>query len=192
MIKLGITGEMASGKSYCAKLFENIGVPIFYSDIEAKRIMNSNIDLRKELCEEFGNIYSEDGMIITDLLANIIFKNDTRLSRMNYIIQPYVFNEFISFCKLNNKEKYVIAESAILYESEMIKYVDKTIYVSVKEETRIKRAFTRSNISESQYHERMKNQISSEYKLQNSDFIIYNNDGDDVINQVSKINRIMC
>jgi len=62
MLKVGITGEMGSGKSYCSKIFEQMGVPVFYSDDVARRVINSNMDLKRDICKEFGNVYDEDGM----------------------------------------------------------------------------------------------------------------------------------
>lgn len=191
MIKIGITGEMGSGKTYCSKIFGQLGIPIFYSDDISKKIVNSNQELKKEICIEFGNIYDEDGIIIPKLLRDIVFVpgGEPRLKRLNEIIHPYVFNEFELFCNENSKCKYVLAESALIYESNMRSFVDQVIYVCVNEQTRIKRTFERSGYTEQEYKQRMKTQINSETKKKLSDFIIYNNDGDNLNEQILNIHN---
>lgn len=193
MVKLGITGEMGSGKSYCAKQFEQLGVPVFYTDDSAKRIVNSNLKLKKEITEEFGNVYDEDGMIISSILRSIVFveSGEDKLKRLNEICHPYVFQDFIDFCQKNKDHKYIIAESAILYESGMDKALDDIIYVFAKEDLRIKRTFERSGFSESDYKSRMKSQIPSVDKMKLADYIIFNNEGDDVKKQVEEVNNIL-
>jgi dephospho-CoA kinase len=193
MIKVGITGEMGSGKSFCAKQFEQLGIPVFYTDDSAKRIVNSNLELKKKISEEFGNVYDEDGMVISTLLRSIVFVEgaEDKLKRLNEICHPYVFQDFTDFCQKNKEHKYIIAESAILYESGMDKALDEVIYVFAKEELRIKRTFERSGFPESDYRSRMKSQIPSGDKMKLADYIIFNNEGDDVKKQVDEVNSIL-
>lgn len=189
MIKVGITGEMGSGKSYCSKIFEQMGVPVFYSDDVARTVINSNLNLKKEICKEFGNVYDEDGLMIPSLIRSIVFVEgaEDKIKKLNELTHPYVFNEFEKFCQEHSGKKYIVAESAILYESGMDKVVDKTIYVYSDEETRIERTFKRSGFSREEYKQRMKNQIPNKEEI--ADFVIYNNFGDDVINQITEIDK---
>ena len=191
MIKVGITSPMGAGKTYCCKIFGQLGVPIFYSDDVSKKIVNSNQDLKKEICKEFGNIYDEDGIVIPKLLRDIVFVpgGEVKLKKLNEIIHPYVFNEFELFCNENSKCKYVLAESALIYESNMRSFVDKVIYVCVNEQTRIKRTFERSGYTEQEYKQRMKTQINPETKKKLSDFMIYNNEGDNLNEQILNIHN---
>lgn len=191
MIKLGLTGEMGAGKSYCAKKFEQLGIPVFYSDDVARLIVNTNLNLKKEICKEFGNVYDEDGMMIPQLIRSMVYVEGSqdKLNKLNSLVHPYVFQEYESFCNINKDKKYTLAESAILFESGMDKVVDKIIYVSTDEETRIERTFKRSGFSREEYKQRMKNQIPNKETL--SDFIITNNDGDDVEKQIKEINNIL-
>lgn len=190
MIKIGLTGEMGSGKSYCAKLFEQLGVPVFYTDDSAKRIINSNIEVRNKMIEEFGSVYDENG-VISKLVRDIVFVEggEDKLKKLNEICHPYVFQEFIEFCEKNKDQKYIIAESAIIYESGMNNSLDEIIYVFSEEELRIKRTFERSGFTEIDYRSRMKSQISSGDKMKLANYTIFNNDGDDVQKQVKEINN---
>lgn len=188
MIKVCLTAPMGSGKSYCAKIFEQLGVPVFYTDDISKVIINTNLELKKEIIKEFGNIYDEDGMIIPKLLRDIVFVEggEYKLRRLNEIVHPFVLLEYEKFCQQNSDKDYTLAETALLYETNMRMMVDKVIYVYVDLDLRIKRTFERSGFSEEEYKNRMKNQINSETKKKLSDFIIYNN-GDDVITQIKEI-----
>ncbi len=191
MIKVGITGEMGSGKSYCAKLFEQLGVPVFYSDDVARYVINNKQPLKDQIVKEFGEVYDENGKMIPDVIRGIIFVKggESKLQRLNELAHPYVFDEFINFCDTNKDEKYIIAESAILYETELKDRLDEVIYVFANEDIRMKRAFERSGFDENDYRSRMKSQISSNDKMIMSEYTIFNNDGDDVQRQVNEINN---
>ena len=122
MIKIGITGEMGSGKSFCSKIFEQIGVPVFYSDDVARTIINTNSELKEEIKKEFGQVYDNNGIMIPSLIRSIVFVkgSEEKLKRLNELVHPYVFNEYDNFCELNKDKKYTLIESAILYESKLV------------------------------------------------------------------------
>lgn len=190
MIKVGLTGPMGSGKSYCAKIFEQLGVPVFYTDDVARLLINQDKELKQEVQREFGNIYV-NGKVDPKLLREIVFVDggENKLKILNEISHPYVLREYKMFCDRYDKYTYTVAETALLFEINMQKIVDKTIYVCVEEELRIKRTFDRSGFSREDYKSRMKNQVPSELKLKICDYVIYNNEGDDVEKQILKINK---
>jgi dephospho-CoA kinase len=191
MIKIGITGEMGSGKSFCSKIFEQIGVPVFYSDDVARTIINTNSELKEEIKKEFGQVYDNNGIMIPSLIRSIVFVkgSEEKLKRLNELVHPYVFNEYDNFCELNKDKKYTLIESAILYESKLDKYLDKTIYVNTEEELRIKRTFDRSGFDRKEYQQRMSNQIPNKESI--ADYVITNNDGDDVHQQIIELNKLI-
>lgn len=191
MIKVGITGEMGSGKSYCSKLFEQLGVPVFYSDNAAKHVVNTNKSLKDKIIKEFGDVYGEDGKMIPEKIRSIVFVEggESRLLKLNEISHSYVYEEFENFCDINKKKKYILAESAILYETGFNKYFDKIIYVYAPEEIRIQRTFDRSGFLEKEYRQRMKSQIKWTSKISWSNFIIENYDNKDIKSQVIGIDK---
>lgn len=180
---------MGSGKSFCAKIFEKLGMPVFYTDDVARQVINTNQELKGKIIKEFGDVYGTDGKIIPEKIRSIVFTegNEENLVKLNKISHPYVFAEYENFCNKNIDKWYTIAESAILFETDLKDYVDDIIYVDTDEELRIKRTFERSGFSREEYKNRMKNQWSSDVKIKLSSFVITNNDGDDVIKQVSEI-----
>jgi dephospho-CoA kinase len=191
MIRVCITGEMRSGTPNCSKIFEQLGVPVFYTDDIARNIININPKLKKEISKEFGNIYNEDGMIIPKLIRDIVFVpgGEQNLKRLNDIVHPYVLSEYEYFCEIHSNKPYTLAETALLFETNMRMMVDKVIYVCVDLDLRIKRKFERSGFSEEEYKLRMKSQINPESKKKLSDFIIYNNDGDNLNEQILNIHN---
>lgn len=192
MIKLGITGPMGSGKTFCAKMFEKLGVPVFYSDDVSKELINTNENLKSELIKEFGNnIYDSDGKLIKSALREIVFVDggENKLKRLNEISHPYVIKEYEKFCEKYSNFNYTIKESAILFEENLDKIVDKIIYVHANKKTRLERAFKRSGITKKEYNERMKSQVCVLKKMLKSNYIIFNNNNSDIMSQIKKIDN---
>jgi len=189
MIKLGLTGGIGSGKTTVAKIFESLGVPVYYSDYWAKELTNSNNEIVSKLKKEFGNeIYSKDNTLNKPLLSEIIFNDKSKLEIVNNIIHPIVRNHFDEWVKTQEKsdKKYIIKEAAILFESGAYKQVTKTIIVSTGLNLRIKRIQKRDNITESEILKKVASQMPEEEKIKLSDYIIYNNENDMLLPQVLK------
>lgn len=191
MIKIGITGEMGSGKSYCSRLFGQLGVPVFYSDDIARTIINTNKELKEEIKKEFGNVYDDDGIIDPVLIRSIVFikGSEHKLKILNELVHPYVFQEYNNFCLEHVNKPYTLMESAILYESGSDKFVDKVIYVDTDEDLRIKRTFDRSGFTKEEYQQRMKDQLPNKESL--SDYVISNNECDDVNKQIIELDKLI-
>lgn len=176
MIKVGITGLMGSGKSFISNLFKEAGVPIYNSDERAKYLINNNPNLIEEITNGFGDVYI-NGELNRDKLRQIVFisGNEDRLTKLNQIVHPYIFDDFNDFCLNHSDSPMILAESAILFESKMNVYLDRIIFVNVSYDIRLQRAISRDNISKEEYDNRMKNQIPLEEKIRLSDFVIDNN-----------------
>lgn len=189
-MKVGITGLMGSGKSFISSLFRELDVPLYNSDERARWINNNNYYLKKELINEFGDIYVGDELN-KNKLRQIVFSSDgeLRLKRLNSIVHPYIFQDFNDFCLVNSNKPMILAESAILFESKMNIYLNKIIFVNVPYDIRLERTIKRDGISKEEYDNRMKNQISSEEKIKISDFVIdnFNSNSDELKNIVKDI-----
>jgi len=191
MIKIGITGEMGSGKSFCSRLFGQLGVPVFYSDDIARTIINTNKELKEEIKKEFGNVYGDDDIIDPVLIRSIVFikGSEHKLKILNELVHPYVFQEYNNFCLEHVNKPYTLMESAILYETGSDKFVDKVIYVDTDEDLRIKRTFDRSGFTKEEYQQRMKDQLPNKESL--SDYVISNNECDDVNKQIIELDKLI-
>jgi len=193
MIKVGITGEMGSGKSYCSKLFAELGVPVFNSDEEARKAQNTNQELKDKIIAEFGNVYLPDGRMDSVLVRKLVFgsgdEQQENLKKLTSIVIPYVISAFQSFCTSHSTAKYVLAESAILFESGFNTWFDSIIYVVADDKLRIAAAILRDGISEEEYHSRMKNQMSPVAKKMGSKYIIQNDYTSGVVEQIKALHN---
>lgn len=187
MIKTGITGEMASGKTTISKMFVEKGVPYYNCDDNSKKLLITIPNLIEEIKQEFGETIYE-GNVYKNLAQLVFLKDDdTKLRKLVSIIEPFINADIENFYEQNKESKWCLIESATLYESEMEKTLDRVIYVLVPEEERIKRAFQRSGLTEQDYKNRMKNQIDSITKIKKSDYIICNYSDFDINQLVEQV-----
>lgn len=189
MLKVAVTGGIGSGKSIVCRIFSNLGIPVFNADSEANRLMKKDPDVKNNIISAFGNeVYLPNGDIHRKKLADLIFNDNIALLKINGIVHPAVRN---SFYKWSEKQttRYVIQEAAIVFESGAFELFDNIITVYAPEELRIKRVMERDNVSREKVIERMNNQLSDDYKISKSDFVIVNNDIEMLIPQVLKIHN---
>jgi dephospho-CoA kinase len=190
MLKVGITGNIGSGKTTVSKIFELLGIPVFYADEEAKKVMINDSILVSEIKSVFGEqSYLEDGGLNRKYLASIVFNNNDELNKLNGLVHPAVFRAFDVWEKDHPKAPYVIKEAAILFESGSHEFCDKTIMVHAPLETRIERVVKRDGLSASEVQRRDLKQFSEEKKSSLADYIIKNDGTELVIPQVLKLHE---
>ena len=180
MIKVGLTGGIGSGKSIVAKIFEILGVPVFYADKEAKLLMVSHQGIREEISKLFGNQVYKEKELNREYIAEIVFKDPGLLEKLNAIVHPVVHQHFLKWVVSFSGNPYIMEEAAILFESGANISFDYSILVTSPESLRIQRVMKRDKISEEKVKERMNNQFPEEKKLSLADFVI-NNDIDSMI-----------
>ena len=184
MIKVAITGQMGSGKTFISNTFKSLGVPLYLSDLEVKRLQNENVDLKKEIKELLGNVYLESGEMDRKKVRELTLLNNYLLKELTDIVMPYALKDFEKFCETHKDSKIILAESAILFETGFDKKFDKIIYVSSDKEKRKEMAIKRDGISEEEYDMRMSGQIDDGLKITKSDYIIENDFTDNVVKKV--------
>jgi dephospho-CoA kinase len=188
MIKVGITGNIGSGKSTVARLFEMLDVPVFYADQEAREI-SKHEDVLKEIRYLFGDkVVGDDGLLVRSELAAIVFNDKEKLALLNSIIHPRVSQCFNDWCTLQQSIPYVLIESAILFESGLTYLCDRIIVVTAPEAIRIQRVVERDHFSPQEVILRMRNQWDESKLVRLSDYEIVNDDYDSLIEQVKIIN----
>ena len=129
MIVVGLTGGIGSGKSTVAKLFLQLGIPVYNSDDVAKELMNNSNSLQAKIIELLGNDAILDGQINRSFIAEKVFGNKKMLEHLNAIVHPEVKNHFSKWLK-NQNSKYVIKESALIFENNMQNQFDFIIFIS--------------------------------------------------------------
>ena len=187
MLKIGITGGIGSGKTTVCKIFSRLGVPVFYADEEARKILELDPEVVRKVKKQFGNeMYFHDGKPNRKKIAGWIFGNEKELKKLNAIIHPVVLRNFSEWC-VKQKSVLLIKEAAILFESGSHKGLDFVITVSASRELRIQRTMTRDGSSRKPILYRMKRQMNERERIRRSDFVIVNDNKHLVIPQVMKI-----
>ncbi len=175
-LSIGLTGGIGSGKSLVAEFFSLLGVPVYTSDVEAKKLMQTDITIRESLLNEFGDsVYSESGELNRAELANIIFNDAEALKKVNAIVHPQVRLHYQAWLEKQIEVAYVIQESAILFDTGLYKNFDRIITVTADPEIRIQRVMLRDKCTRESVLERMSKQVAEQTKIDLSDFVIYNN-----------------
>ncbi len=188
MIKVGLTGNIGSGKSTVCKIFELLDVPVFYSDREAKKLY-SRADVKEQLEHQFGkSVFNSSYHVEFKKLAAIIFSNKKSLEFVNHLIHPLVFELYDQWLIQHKNSSYTVHESAILYEHHLENKFDKNIVVYCPEQIRLNRVMNRDNVIEQEVKKRMTNQMADDLKNKQADFIIINDGVEMVVPQVMEIN----
>lgn len=159
--KVGVTGGIGSGKSTVCALLAEYGVPVYYSDAEAKRLMNESEQLREAIIQSFGTeCYTEQGLN-REYLSSKVFGNGEALAQLNAIVHPAVREDFRAWAD-GQRASYVVFESAILFEAAFENEVDTTLAVMAPFEERVRRTMQRDGSLREDVERRIKHQMSDE------------------------------
>ena len=188
MKKIGLTGGIGSGKTYVSRVFESLGVPIFNSDNEAKKLLSHSEQLVQSLKDEFGNDIYDGYSLNNKKLASIVFSDSEKLRKLNSLVHPLVKEEFLDWQEVQ-KSSYVIKESAILFESNSDNGLDAIICITCPINLRIDRIKSRDGLSYFEIKNRIENQISQEEKVNLSDYVIVNDEKDLLLTQIIQIHE---
>ena len=144
MIKhIALTGGIGSGKSVIAKIFIILGIPVYDSDREAKRIMETDRGVVSSLQQLIGEELYQDSKLQKEVMARAIFSDSILCKKINEIVHPQVWNDYVQWSNRQNTD-FTIMETALLYETEMYKNFDAVVAVTADEETRIRRVMQRN------------------------------------------------
>ena len=188
-LKIGLTGGIGSGKTTVSEVFKKLGVPVFNSDDFGKKLLQHNTNIINQVVQEFGDTIIDNKKINTRKLASIVFSDKDKIQTLNQIIHPHVLNQFEQLAK-KTKKKYIIKESAILFESNSYKKVNKIILVRAPLEIRIKRVCDRDNRTKEEVEKIIRNQINDSKLLTRVDYII-NNNNELLTPQIIRIDKIL-
>lgn len=188
MLKIGLTGGIGSGKSTVAKIFEVLGIPVYYADTEAKRLMNSNEKIKESIMQHFGEATYKNEELDRKYLADIVFNNPEKLELLNALIHPVTIKDAEEWMQ-RQAAPYSIKEAALLFESGAAENLDFVIGVYAPQALRIKRVIKRDNLSQDEIVKRINRQVNEEMKMKLCDFVITNNEQELLIPQVLKLHQ---
>lgn len=187
---VGITGGIGSGKSTVAKIFEILGIPVYYADDRAKSLMNHDSELKKQIIQEFGEeSYTSDGDINRKYLASTVFSDPEKVKKINSLVHPAVGRDFEIWASIQSTP-YVLKEAALIFETEGEKKLDAVINVSSPLKIRVNRVLMRDpHRSLEQINQIIDQQIPDEDKNERADFVIKNTENKMLIPQVLEIHQ---
>lgn len=192
MFKIGITGGIGSGKTTVCKIFETLGIPIYYADERAKALMVENQELIASIKKLFGEkAYLEDGSLNRAYIAEIVFNDKNKLQQLNGLVHPAVFMDGVEWHNAQKDVPYTLKEAALLFEGKGHQFLDKIITVYAPKEVRLERVMKRDNAPKEAIEARMNKQMPDEEKVKLADFVIYNDGTQLLIPQVMEIHKAL-
>ena len=191
MIRVGLTGGIGSGKSTVSRVFEALGVPVYYTDPRAKELMAAHLEIVSELTALLGPGTYVGGRLDTQYVASRIFTDKELIRQVNSVVHPRVAADFVHWadgfgdCGL----PYVVMECAILFESGFAGMMDYTVAVSADVDQRIERASSRDGTDTEHIRARMANQMDDAEREARSDFAVRNSDRDMVLPRILELHK---
>jgi len=190
MLKIGITGGIGSGKTTVCKVFEALGIPIYYADDRAKFLMNTDEFLVTEITKLFGEkAYLSIGELNRPHIASIAFSDKEVLQKLNALVHPVVHQDSKKWFSEQQNVPYVLKEAALHFETGGYKMLDKMITVFAPKEVRIERVMKRDNRTAAEVEARVNNQMPDSEKVKLADFVIYNDGSQSLIQQIYTIHQ---
>lgn len=188
MLKIGITGGIGSGKTTACKQFAILGIPTYYADAEAKRIMIEDKMLIRQIKKVFGKeAYLKSGALNRKHIAAIAFNNKSKLAILNALVHPAVGKDVMRWFRSQKEVPFALQEAALMYESGSYQRLDYIIAVTAPIDIRVARVMKRDGISEKDVLSRINNQMDEQEKVKRADFVIYNDPNHDLLQQVVHI-----
>lgn len=188
MLKIGLTGGIGSGKSTVAGIFQVLGIPVFDADASARQLMESDVQLQKEVEALFGASAYHAGKLNRKLIADIVFQDPFQLEKLNMIVHPATIRAAEEWAVRQNAP-YIIKEAALFFEAGSAEGMDYIIGVFAPQHIRINRVMKRDAVTRDEVLSRMKRQIQEEIKMRLCDFVLLNDDQHLVIPQVLQLHE---
>ena len=188
MLRIGLTGGIGCGKSVVAKVFETLGIPVYYADDAAKNLMNADKELKAAIIKNFGEGSYTNGELDRKYIAGIVFNDKEKLELLNALTHPATIRDAVEWIK-KQSSAYIIKEAALLFESGANKNLDHVIGVDAPLPLRIKRVMARDGISETEVMKRINRQMDEKKKMDLCDFVIINDEQQLVIPQVMELHH---
>ena len=186
---MGITGGIGSGKTLVCSVLEKFGVPVYYADEEARRLMTTRPELIRQIKDLFGSAAYTGNTLNSYLISERVFNDDGMLNRLNEVVHPVVRKDFSAWVKEQKEAPYVVEEAAILFESGSNRHLDETVLVFAPEDLRIKRVMQRDGVDEGSIRKRMKHQMDEEEKKKLADHILINDESTMLLPQIIRLHQ---
>lgn len=186
MFIVGITGGLATGKSTVSGMFARLGAKVMDADKIVHDLIKPGGKSVSQIKKTFGPQVVSEGGINRKALAEIVFKDKTKLKKLEAILHPRlrsIIKGELKKLKKNGFKGVVVLDVPLLFEAGMDRQVDMTIVVKTSRDSQIQRAVKKMNITRQQVLSRIKSQMPMKEKLQRADVVI---DNSKTINETTK------
>lgn len=181
MLKVGLTGSIAVGKSYVGEVFTSLGCPVLDADQTSREVVKPDSKGWERIIENFGSeILQPNREINRAKLGEIVFADEARRKLLNDLIHPLVIqaqNEWLNSLEKAGRTKIAMIDAALMIESGGYQRFEKIIVVWCREEVQIERLMQRNNFSREEAERRIKSQMSQEEKKKFADYLIDTTEG---------------
>ncbi len=185
---IGLTGGIGSGKSTVAKIFETLGIPVYYADEAARTLMNTDPQVIASVKKNFGEESYIHGELNRPYIASIVFNDNYKLDILNSITHPATIAHAKKWMQ-QQTAPYTIKEAALIFEAGSAEGLDYVIGVYAPQALRLKRVIDRDKTTREEVLKRMGRQINEEMKMRLCDFVITNDEQQLVIPQVLELHQ---
>jgi dephospho-CoA kinase len=188
---IGLTGGIGSGKTTVANYIHSKGIPVYISDLEAKKVMELP-EVITEIESNFGeSVVTENRTLDREKLASIVFNDQDKLKLLNSIVHPAVKRNFERWVVKHKNYSYLVKEAAVLFESGSYKDCAAVITVCAPVETRIERVIQRDNTTREKVQQRINNQLTDGQRIEKSQYVINNEDFEQTKIQVDDLLNLL-
>lgn len=183
MLKVGLTGSIAVGKTFVCAVFRELGCHVLDADKVARDVVESGTPGLKRIVEEFGeDILADDGRLDRIKMAGIVFADEERRLLLNSIIHPLVFevqDRWLSEREVENPNGIAIVDAALMIESGGYKRFDQLIVVWCEPDIQLQRLKDRNRLPEAEARKRIASQMPQSEKKRYADHLIDTSKGFD-------------
>jgi dephospho-CoA kinase len=181
MLRVGLTGSIAVGKSFVASIFVELGCHVVDADHTAREVVRPRSPGLQAVVNAFGpEILNPDGTLNRQALGALVFADEKKRQQLNYLLHPFIIarqDEILRAWEKEDPNGIGIVEAALMIESGGYKRFDKLIVVHCRPEVQLERLLLRSGLSRDAAQRRIDSQMSQEEKKKFADFLIDTSDG---------------
>ena len=181
MLRVGLTGSIAVGKSYVSSVFAELGCHVLDADQTAREVVEPGTEGLAAVVKHFGSeVLTDDGRLDRQRLGELIFADAQQRQLLNSILHPFIIakqDEVMREWEQSDPDGVGIVDAALMIESGGYRRFDKLIVVHCRPEVQLERLMLRTGLSLSEAQQRMSSQMSQEEKQRYADYLIDTSDG---------------
>lgn len=173
MVRIGLTGGIATGKTTMTRHLRSLGIPVIEADVVSREVLEIYPEIGEYLRSTYGEAIYEDGVLDRKALGRIIFQSEDHRKRYRDVIMPRIRQEIEKRLR-ETQDELVVLDAPLLFEEDFQKDVDVTITVYAREEVQLARLMERDGYTKDEARRRIAAQMDLREKMRLSDFVIDN------------------